>query len=97
MRSVGKPSSSRSSRIRRGTIRTGAPSRFTIASRSMVASGRPVDVMTRTAGQQLPGAVHVDTELPEHRRAVGPDGDGATARRHVRPLVEDGDVVSVAQ
>jgi len=47
MRSAGKPSSSRSSRTRRGTIRTGAPSRFTIAVRSKVATGRPVDVMTR--------------------------------------------------
>ena len=48
-------------------------------------------------GQQLAGPVHIDTELLEHRRAVGPDGDGTTAGRHVRPLVEHGDVVSVAQ
>ena len=48
IRSDGKPSSSRSSTTRRGTIRTGAPSRSTIAVRSKVTSGRPVDVKTRT-------------------------------------------------
>ena len=48
-------------------------------------------------GQQLTCAVHIDAELLENRRAVGPDGHGTPARRHVWPLVEDGDVVSVAQ
>ena len=62
-----------------------------------MASGRPVDVMTRTAGQQLPGSVHIDTELTENRRTVGPDGHRTTARRHVWALVEDRDLVSVAQ
>jgi putative ABC transport system permease protein len=42
------PQCRRSSRTRRGTIRTGAPSRSTIAVRSKVVSGRPVDVTIRT-------------------------------------------------
>ena len=45
----------------------------------------------------MTGPVHVDAELVKNRLAVGPDGYGAAARLHVRPLVEDGDVVSVAQ
>ena len=69
MRSAGKPLSSRSSRIRRGSIRIGAPSRFTIASRSIVASGRPVDVMTRTADSSCP-APSIST--PSWSRTVAP-------------------------
>ena len=38
MRSVGKSASSRSSRTRRGTIRTGAPSRLAIVVTSKVAT-----------------------------------------------------------
>ena len=40
---------------------------------------------------------HVDAQLVEDRRAVGPDGDRPAARAHRRPAFEDGDVVSVAQ
>ena len=48
MWSVGKPANSRSSSTRRGTMRTDAPSRSTIAVRSKATSGRPADVTTRT-------------------------------------------------
>ena len=97
MRSVGKPASSRSSRTRRGTIRTGAPSRSTIAVRSTVVSGRPVDVTTRTVESSLTCPVHIDAELLQNRRAVGPDGHRPAAGMHAWPPFEDGDVMSVAQ
>ena len=48
-------------------------------------------------GQQLTGPVHVDTQLLQNRRAIGPDGHGAAACLHIRPLFEDGDVMPVAQ
>ena len=97
MRSVGKPSSSRSSRTRRGTIRTGAPSRSTIAVRSKVTSRPTGGCHDPHGGQQLTGPVHVDAQLPQNRRAVGPDGDGSAACLRIRPLFEDGDVMSVPQ
>ena len=47
--------------------------------------------------QLLTGPVHVDAQLLQNRRAVGPDGDGTATCLHVWPLFEDGDVMSVAQ
>jgi hypothetical protein len=35
--------------------------------------------------------------LSQNRGAVGPDGDGSAACLRIRPLFEDGDVVSVPQ
>ena len=48
-------------------------------------------------GQQLAGAGHVDAELLEDRRSVGPDRHCPAAGGNVRALVEDGNVVAVAQ
>ena len=48
-------------------------------------------------GQQLTGPVHIDAQLLQNRRAIGPDGHRATTGRHIRPPFEDGDVMSVAQ
>jgi hypothetical protein len=69
MRSAGKPSSSRSSRTRRGTIRTGAPSLFAIVVTSKAARGRPVDVTTRTVDSCWP-APSIST--PSCCRTVAP-------------------------
>ena len=48
-------------------------------------------------GQQLTGPVHIDAQLLQNRRAVGPDGHGTATSPHIRPLFEDGDVMSVSQ
>ena len=48
-------------------------------------------------GQQLAGPVHIDAQLLQNRRAIGPDGHGAATCPHIRPLFEDGDVMSVPQ
>ena len=48
-------------------------------------------------GQQLTGSVHINAQLFENRRAVGPDGDGAATCLRIRPLFVDGDVMSVPQ
>ena len=62
-----------------------------------MASGRPRGCHDPHGGQQLPGSVHINTELVEDRRAVGPDRHGTATGGRVRALIEDGDVVSVAQ
>ena len=48
-------------------------------------------------GQHLTSPVHIDTQLPQNRCAVGPDCDGPATRERTWPLFEDGDVVSVPQ
>ena len=48
-------------------------------------------------GQQLTGPIHVDPQLPQNRRAIGPDSYGAATCLHLRPPFEDGDVMAVAQ
>ena len=48
-------------------------------------------------GQLLTGPVHVDAQLLENGRAVGPNRDGAATWKHIRPPFEDGDIVSVPQ
>ena len=48
-------------------------------------------------GQKLTGSVHIDAQLLQNCCAVGPDGDGSAAGPCIRPLFEDGDVVSVPQ
>ena len=75
----------------------GAPSRFTIASRSTVASGRPDDVMARTADSGWPAPA---MSTPSWSRTFAPLDQIVTAPPPAvtfGPLVEDGDVVSVAQ
>jgi hypothetical protein len=49
------------------------------------------------AGEQLTGPVHVDVQLLQNHRTVGPDGDGSATCSRIRSPVEDGDVVSVPQ
>jgi putative ABC transport system permease protein len=48
-------------------------------------------------GQQLTGPVHVNAQLPQDRLAVGPGGDRSATCLRIRPLFEDGDVMSVPQ
>ncbi len=48
-------------------------------------------------GQQLSRPVHIDSQLLQNRRAIGPDGHRTTAGPHIRPPLEDGDVMSVSQ
>ena len=48
-------------------------------------------------GQQLTSPVHIDAQLLQNRRAVGPDGHRTATGPHIRPLFEDGDVMSVSQ
>ena len=47
--------------------------------------------------QQLTGVIHIDTQLLQNRRAIGPNRHGAATWPHIRPPFEDSDVMSVAQ
>lgn len=97
MRSVGKPSSSRSSRTRRGDH----PNRCAqpVHDRGEIQGGEPSTGRRHDPhrGQYLTSPVHIDTQLPQNRCAVGPDCDGPATRERTWPLFEDGDVVSVPQ
>jgi hypothetical protein len=48
-------------------------------------------------GQHLTRPIHIDAELLQNRRTVGPDGHRTATGPHIRPLFEDGDVVAISQ
>jgi hypothetical protein len=40
-------------------------------------------------GQQLTGPIHIDPQLPQNRRAIGPDSYGAATCLHIWPPFDD--------
>ena len=81
---------------RRGTCRTGPPTCPPSWSRRWWRAGDPS--MSRSARwTAIDRPLHVDAQLLQNRRAIGPDSHRTATGPHIRPLLEDGDVMSVPQ